>query len=183
MKKFSCFLLLFTLVFCFTACQAEKNYSIESVTAAGEPAQYKVTVFGRDKSIIYETTLYGEPEFTTLENGVLRMKTGAGNVTQYSFFDTVQNRVSPVYENPELIQDGKIVYMALDEGTPQLVVQDIFDKTVFCRVYDRDFSKTAVPADALTSAAFTDENTLQVTYLSGGDFETVEETIRLQESF
>ena len=183
MKKFSCFLLLFTLVFCFTACQAEKSYSIEPVTTAGEPTKYKVSVFGRNKSVIFETMSYAEPEFTSLENGILRMETGAGNVTQYSFFDTVQNRVSPVYENPELMQDGKIVYMALDEGTPQLVVQDIFDKTVFCRVYDRDFSKTAVPADALTSAAFTDENTLQVTYLSGGDFETVEETIRLQESF
>lgn len=180
MKKFSYFLLLLTLIFCLTACQAANNYSIEPVTAAGEPAQYKVTVFGRDKSVIYETTLYGEPEFTTLENGVLRMETGAGNVTQYSFFDTVQNRVSPVYENPELVQSGKIVYMTLNEGTPQLVVRDIFDETVFYRTYDRDFSKTAVPADALTSAAFIDESTLQVTYLSGENFEEVEETLRLQ---
>lgn len=180
MKKFSCFLLLFTLVFCFTACQAEKNYSIESVTAAGEPAQYKVTVFGRGKSIIYETTLYGEPEFTTLEKGILRMKTGAGNVTQYRFFDTVQNRVSPTYENPELVQDGKIVYMTLNERKLRLVVRDIFDETVFYRTYDRDFSKTAVPADVLTSAAFIGESTLKVTYLSGENFEMVEETLRLQ---
>lgn len=180
MKKTSCFLLFFVLIFCLTACQVEKNYSIESVTAAGEPTQYKVTVFGRDKSVIYETTLCGEPEFTTLEDGVLRMKTGAGNVTQYSFFDTVQNRVSPVYENPELVLDGKIVYMTLDEGKLRLVVRDIFDETAFCRVYDRDFSKTAVPADALTSAVFIDENTLQVTYLSGENFEVTEETFRLQ---
>ena len=180
MKKFSYFLLFLMLMFCLTACQAEKNYSIESVTAAGDPAQYKVSVFGRDKSVIYETTLYGEPEFTTLENGVLRMHTGAGNVTQYSFFDTVQNRVSPVYENPELVQGGKIVYMTLNEGAPQLVVRDIFDETVFYRTYDRNFSKTAVPADALISAVFTDTNTLQVTYLLGENFEEVEETLRLQ---
>lgn len=180
MKKFSCFLLLFTLIFCLTACQAEKNYSIESVTAAGEPAQYKVTVFGHDKSVIYETTLYGEPEFTTLEKGILRMKTGAGNVTQYRFCDTVQNRVSPTYENPELVQDGKIVYMTLNEGKLRLVVRDIFDETVFYRTYDREFSKTAVPADALISAVFTDANTLQVTYLSGENFEEVEEALRLQ---
>lgn len=180
MKRIPYFLLLLMLIFCLTACQAKKNYSIEPVTTAGESAQYKVTVFGRDKSVIYETTLYAEPEFTTLENGVLRMETGAGNVTQYSFFDTVQNRVSPVYENPELVQDGKIVYMTLDEGKLRLVVRDIFDETVFCRVYDRDFSKTAVPADVLTSAVFTDENTLQVTYLSGENFEAVEETLRLQ---
>lgn len=180
MKRIPYFLLLLTLVFCLTACQVEKNYSIESVTAAGEPAQYKVTVFGHDKSVIYETTLYGEPEFTTLENGVLRMETGAGNVTQYSFFDTVQNRVSPVFENPELVQGGKIVYMTLNEGKLRLVVRDIFDETVFYRTYDREFSKTAVPADALISAVFTDANTLQVTYLSGENFEEIEEALRLQ---
>lgn len=180
MKKFPCLLLFFVLIFCLTACQAEKSYSIEPVTTAGEPTKYKVFVFGRDKSVIYETMLYAEAEFATLENGILRMETGAGNVTQYSFFDTVQNRVSPVYENPELVQGGKIVYMTLDEGKLQLVVRDIFDENTFCRVYDRDFSKTAVPADALTSAVFTSENTLQVTYLSGENFESIEETLHLQ---
>lgn len=145
MKKFSYFLLFLMLMFCLTACQAEKNYSIESVTAAGDPAQYKVSVFGRDKSVIYETTLYGEPEFTTLENGVLRMHTGAGNVTQYSFFDTVQNRVSPVYENPELVQGGKIVYMTLNEGAPQLVVRDILTKRSFIVPMTAIFRKPPCP--------------------------------------
>ena len=88
--------------------------------------------------------------------------------------------MSPVYENPELVQGGKIVYMTLNEGAPQLVVRDIFNETVFYRTYDRNFSKTAVPADALISAVFTDANTLQVTYLSGENFEEVEETLRLQ---
>lgn len=41
MKKVPCLLLLFALVFCLTACQAEKSYSIEPVTTAGTPTQYR----------------------------------------------------------------------------------------------------------------------------------------------
>lgn len=180
MKKLHIFLLFFILsLFCLTSCQTEKSYLIEPISNAGGSTQYKVSIFGCDKSTIYETVLYTEPQITVLDDGVLRMHTGAGNVTQYSFFDTVHNKVSPVYENPELVQDGKIVYMTLHQNEMQLVVRDIFDETVFYRVYDRDFSKTAVPADALTSAVFTDENTLQVTYLSGENLKEVRETLVL----
>ena|GEM_PF-3064311 len=181
MKKLHIFLLLFILLlFCLTSCQKEKSYLIEPISNAGGSTQYKVSIFGCDKSTIYETVLYTEPQITVLDDGVLCMHTGAGNVTQYSFFDTVRNRVSPVYENPELVQDGKIIYMTLYESKMQLVVRDIFDETVLYHTYDREFSKTAVPADALTSAVFTDENTLQVTYLSGENFKEVRETLVLR---
>ena len=123
--------------------------------------------------------LQTKPQFRLLENGILQQRTGAGNVTQYQFFDVADSRVSPIYENPQLIENGKIVYMALNGQDAQLIVRDIFDETVFWS-FNRDFSEVGVAAGALTDAVFLDERTLEITYLAGEDFETVQEALILQ---
>lgn len=107
----------------------------------------------------------------------------SGPLSLVRYYDTENGRVSRFFSSPLLTYEETVAYFSVREDSIILVVQNMFEPATFYREFDRDFSKTAVPADALTSAAFTDENTLQVTYLSGGDFETVEETIRLQESF
>lgn len=179
MRKIQFLFLFFLLLLCFTACQTNRNYSVQTVYTQEIAVQYKVSVFGNDGSVLYETVLDIEPEFAELEDGILQMRTGAGNVTQYIFFDVVNNKVSPIYENPELIQFGKIVYMTFYEQKVQLVIRDIFDTSMYFRAYDRNFSKTGVLADALIAAEFLDENTLQVYYLSGEKFEEVQELLML----
>lgn len=173
------FLILLTITLCMTSCQAEKNYSVETINAQATTAQYKITVFGNDGSNLYETKLYSYPEFTFLDDGILQLRTGTGNVTQYQFFDVVKNEVSPSYENPKLIGYGKVIYMTFVGQGVQLVVRDIFDESVFYQSYSRDFSQTGVLADALISAKFLDENTLQVSYLLGENFEEVQEILIL----
>ena len=164
---------------CGAGQEADAFYSVsEARTQTGEIA-YAVTICNADGDILEESMLQTKPQFRLLENGILQQCTGAGNVTQYQFFDVADSRVSPIYENPQLIENGKIVYMALNGQDAQLIVRDIFDETVFWS-FNRDFSETGVPADALTDAAFLDEHTLEVTYLAGEDFETVQEALILQ---
>lgn len=173
------FLLALSLVLCLTSCQTKKIYSVELNYVQETIAQYRITVFGNNGSTLYETTLDFNPELTILEDGILQMRTGTGNVAQYHFFDVVNNKVSPIYENPKLIKYGKIVYMAFDNQDVKLIVRDIFDESVFFKSYSRNFSKTGVLADILTSAVFLDENTLHISYLVGENFEEVQELLVL----
>lgn len=164
---------------CGTGQEADAFYAVsEARTQAGETT-YTVTIYNAGGDILEEAVLQTKPQFQMLENGILQQCTGAGNVTQYQFFDVANSRVSPAYENPQLIENGKIVYMTLDGQNAQLIVRDIFDGTV-CWSFERDFSKTGVAADTLTGAAFLDEHTLEISYLTGENFEEVRETLVLQ---
>ena len=164
---------------CGAGQEADAFYSVsETRTQTGDIA-YTVTICNADGDVLEETMLQTKPQFQLLENGSLQQRTGAGNVTQYQFFDVINCRVSPIYENPQLIENGKIVYMALNGQAAQLIVRDVFDETVFWS-FDRDFAETGVPADALTDAVFLDERTLEITYLAGEDFKTVQEALILQ---
>lgn len=164
---------------CGAGQEADAFYSVsEARTQTGEIA-YAVTICNADGDLVEEFELQTKPQFQLLENGILQQCTGAGNVTQYQFFDVADSRVSPIYENPQLIENGKIVYMALNGQDAQLIVRDIFDETVFWS-FNRDFSEVGVAAGALTDAVFLDERTLEITYLAGEDFETVQEALILQ---
>ena len=164
---------------CTTEQESDAFYTVsEARTQTGEIA-YAVTICNADGDLVEEFELQTKPQFQLLENGILQQCTGAGNVTQYQFFDVADSRVSPIYENPQLIENGKIVYMALNGQDAQLIVRDIFDETVFWS-FNRDFSEVGVAAGALTDAVFLDERTLEITYLAGEDFETVQEALILQ---
>ena len=77
------------------------------------------------------------------------------------------------------METGKSVYVARYRQWTRLSGRDLFDEPGFWS-FDREFAETGVPADALTDAAFLDEHTLEITYLAGEDFETVQEALILQ---
>ena len=105
------------------------------------------------------------------------MVIGNGNVIVYQFFNVKENRISPHYENPALV-DNKIVYMDYNGKQFKLVVSDLFDKSNYYKEYERDFSP-GVPYCDLSSAKFIDSNKLQITYFKGSDYKEVTETIEL----
>ena len=117
------------------------------------------------------------PDFSYLDQDILQKHTGGGNVSLYRFFDISKGRSSPIYENPALVEQGKIVYMTLDEDQIKLVVRDIFDETVFYQEYIRDFSPVAAPNSDLISARFINEQQLEIVYLSGEQYTKTTETI------
>lgn len=185
MRKIQILCLLILLIFGFSSCMQSnrtqkgglriEEYSLDNIP------RYRITVCGDDGTILSEKIMEFVPDFTTLEDGILQQHTGSGLISQYQFFDIVNNRISPVYENPQCIENGKIVHMTFSQEGILLEVRDIFDTNVFYRAYRRDFAPVAVPSDALKEAVFVDADTLKVTYLLGDHYEEVQEVIDLRQ--
>lgn len=119
-------------------------------------------------------------EISRIDKNILQKRYGAGNAICYQFYDTEKNSVSPIYENIDAVDYGKIVYMTISDGMNKLIVTDLFDDEKYYREYERDFSPTAIPSDALKSANFISENKIEICYLKGNDYIETSEVIDLK---
>lgn len=156
-----------------------KNYKV--VASENEKSrEYQYLIFDNDGDVIYEGSHYKTPNLSYLSNNIVQSHTGGGNISQYQFFDIEKGLVSQIYENPGLIDDGKIVYMVFENNKIKLIVRDLFDKSKLYKEYERDFSPVAAAYNDLIKAEFIDSNKLQVTYLSGENFIEVTEILDLK---
>lgn len=157
-----------------------RNYKIVPSTKDGI-IEYHYYIYNNQGSVIFEETLLKKPDFLYVDTDILREHHGGGNVSQYQFFNVSKNLISPIYENPSIVKNGKIVYMTYKDDKIKLVVSDLFDKSKFYRQYERDFSPVAAPDGDLTSAEYIDSNKLQITYLSGSNYKEVTEIIDINQ--
>jgi len=155
-----------------------KNHKVIDLSKVDE-AEYHYYIFNNNGDIMFEETYYRIPYFSYLGNDILQVQTGGGNVSQNQYFNTDKNLISPIYYNPSLVENGKIVYMTYEGSKFKLIVRDLFDKSKFYKEYEREFSHIATPYSILISAKFIDSNKLQVTYLAGKDYKKVTEIISL----
>ncbi len=141
-------------------------------------SEYSLILYGKGKNVVKEEEYPKEPSVNLLEDGILQVTISTGSPASYvHYFDIINNKVSDVYFNPILAQNGKIVYM--NEG--ELMVSDIFDKTKIYNKIIRDFAPTANPASAVLEARFQEGNKLYIDYLSGAEEEETSETIYLNQ--
>ncbi len=140
--------------------------------------EYSLILYGKGKNVIKEEEYPKEPSVNLLKDGILQVTISTGSPASYvHYFDIISNKVSDVYFNPILAQNGKIVYM--NEG--ELIVSDIFDKTKIFKKIIRDFSPTANPASAVLGARFQEGNKLYIDYLSGAEEKETSEIIYLNQ--
>ena len=164
--------------FNFQVIEQTKNYKI-IVSKDGEIRKYYYWIFDNENNTIYKNSSYKMPNLSYFSNNIIQIHLGSGNVSQYQFFDTENGMTSPIYENPTLVDNEKIVYMSFEDDKIKLIVRNLFDKSKLYRKYERDFSPVAVAYNDLVNAEFIDANKLQVTYLSGKDFIAVTEILDL----
>ena len=158
--------------------EEDNNHKI-IVLKKDNQTEYQYYIFNNIGNIMYEGALEKKPDFSYLSNDILQLHSGSGNVSQYQFFNTKENLTSPIYNNPSLVENEKIVYMNIEDGKIKLIISDLFDKLKFHKEYERDFSPVAAPYNVLLSTKLIDSSKLQITYLSGSNFKEVTETIDL----
>jgi len=61
----------------------------------------------------------------------------------------------------------------------KLIISDIFDKALYFKEIERNFSETVPPSSAIISAKFVNSNELQIDYYVGKDFTEKSEIIDL----
>ena len=155
-----------------------KNYKIIALKNE-EITKYYYWILDNTNNTIYKSSSYKMPNLSYYSNNIIQLHLGSGNVSQYQFFDTKNSITSPIYENPTLIDNEKIMYMTFENNKIKLIVRDLFDELKLYRKYERDFSPVATAHNDLINAKFIDVNKLQITYLSGKDFIEVTEILNL----
>lgn len=155
-----------------------KNYKI-TATKKSDHTDYHYLVYNNNGKIMFEETIDIKVDFSYISSDILRRHNGGGNVSQYKYFNLNDNLVSQIYDNPSLVENGKIVYMTYEDDKIKLIISDLFDKSKFYKEYNRDFSPVAAPYNALVDAKFIDSSKLQITYLSGSNRKQVTEIINL----
>lgn len=152
--------------------QIEEFYSI----VKNEDETYTVKLFDESKKVVDETTVPNEPYVNKLENDIIQVIIYYGSpfYTTY-FYDTKANLISQAYDTPVLIDKGKVVLVQ----NKKLIVSDIFDKTLYFKEVERNFSETIPPSSAIISAQFINSNELQLEYYEGKDFTEKTEIIDL----
>ena len=181
MKKIISFLVLILMCLLFSACSdnlksPQENYS---VTYDGN-SEYSYVIYNNKKEIMDSFSSYKIVEISRIDKNILQKRYGAGNAICYQFYDTEKNLVSPIYYNIDAVDYGKIVYMTISDEVNKLIVTDLFDDEKYYREYERDFSPTAIPSDALKSANFISENKIEICYLKGNDYSETSEVIDLK---
>ena len=167
--------------------ESGRNYQIERLVnisdSQPESYSYRCLVFDNAGNVMQAEEIKGQklPRYDYIDDNTLRMRYVAGNVTGHQYFDVEKGLISQLYTNPQLVENGKIVYMTRNENYEiVLVVSDLFDSSKYFRAFERDFSPIAVPYYALHEAEFIDENNLKVTYITGTDYRRVTEVINLE---
>ena len=145
---------------------------------------YRCSVFDNAGNIMQIREIESQrlPRYDYIDDNTLRMRYGAGNVTGHQYFDVEKGFISPLYTNPQLVENGRIVYMTRNQDNViVLVVSDLYDPSKYYEEFMRDFSPVAVPYNTLHDAEFIDEKNLKVTYITGTDYQRVTEIIYLEE--
>ena len=114
------------------------------------------------------------------QNGLLVLDYGyGGNAWDERYYDISGGRVSRVFPSPEAVSDKLVAYFVSEsDGQIKLIVQDIFDSSVYYKEIVRDFSGDVYKVHF--SGEFLDNNTkLRITYPVKDKEETVTEDILL----
>ncbi|MFT9495288.1 hypothetical protein [Anaerosolibacter sp.] len=140
--------------------------------------RYTLILYSRDKSIMREEEYPREPYISLLENEIIQITLSVGSPASYvHYFDVKTNRISEEFFNPILAEQGKIII--IEDG--QLIVSDIFDRSIVYQKIKRNFSATANPSSAILEAKFIENAKLLIVYLEGDKQSEKLEIIHLRE--
>jgi len=175
-----------------TSISSGKNYKVYDISKDHKP-EYRYDIYNNAGRIVKSESVFRiDPRITYPYDGVLSIHVSLGTgyfLTQY--YDTNRDVFSDTFESPAMADHGMVVYAAYIGESLKLVVRDIFDINRYYKEFELDFSPV-VPFNAVRKAEFADENTLDITYVSGKEYEeknivlqlegTLDDTNRHQES-
>ena len=117
-----------------------------------------------------------------INDSIVDIGIGMGTgITVHKYYDANQDLFSQEYTYVVANRNELIAYIAIPEKNPmenrKIVVQNVFDKNLFCKEFPMDFSKVDTP---VVKAEFSEDGkSLQITYLSGEEKTEITETLNL----
>lgn len=136
-------------------------------------------IFDKDHSLLdYDVLWRLPPEITVTSEGLIEVYQGVGTgVHRCKYYDPDKRLISEWFFNPIALSNSMIVDLDIPVHEWRLVVQNVFDKSVYYRTFERDFSNVEYP---VTRADFINNGKqLRITYKAGLDEHEVTETLDL----
>lgn len=194
MKKIICLLLCVAFVLISGCSQTQEPNESETVTAKiVDSGKYYSVYNGELTTVCYniynkkgETVLSEETsrplKINMINDSIVDIGISMGTgITVHKYYDANQDLFSQEYTYVVANRNELIAYIAIPEKNPmenrKIVVQNVFDKNLFCKEFPMDFSKVDTP---VVKAEFSEDGkSLQITYLSGEEKTEITETLNL----
>jgi hypothetical protein len=168
-----------------TTVMCSPYYSITMDSMGEFGNEYTYTIYDRQHEIVWRETEIrsgGTVEFSLIDNRIveyhLSLSTG---IDTFFYYDLEQNVMSEYFDSVKEIRGTKVVYITMDNHIPKLIIQDLFNESLYRKEIIRDFSPIANPNDIITNAEFFVVYLLAFSYISGEDYIEVTEIINLSD--
>ena len=150
------------------------SYTVEEVNGT-----YNVSANNRWGKRIYENAYGAEPIIMQVDKDTILIRTGKGDSWITKFINGKTNRVSDNFENISAYNGQLVVYGIYEDEQLKIVIRDIYDKDkVYKEVIDT-FPNVAVGSYIIKDAQIIDEQSVDLTYYVGDEWEEKEEVVAL----
>lgn len=189
MKKY--LYILLPVLFCFlTACSPYSNLKQTQIIDSGKyyriykenDNQVRYEIYNPEGKIALSKKTDRPIEINMIGDDIIDIGIGMGTgITIHKYYNANENIFSQDFTNVLSDSDKLIAYIDVPKENPlenrKVIVQNIFDKGLFYKEFQLDFSNVDTP---VIEAKFSKDGTsLQLTYLSGEDQTQISETLDL----
>lgn len=189
MKKY--LYILLPVLFCFlTACSPYSNFKQTQIIDSGKyyriykenDNQVRYEIYNPEGKIALSKKTDRPIEINMIGDDIIDIGIGMGTgITIHKYYNVNENIFSQDFTNVLSVSDKLIAYIDVSKENSlknrKVIVQNIFDKSLFYKEFQLDFSNVDTP---VIEAKFSKDGTsLQLTYLSGEDQTQISETLDL----
>ena len=188
-KNIGLIVLIFAYLFVLSACSAPnesgKSAGIDShyTITANEDLTYSYKVFAQNGDVLFsDDRSPREPRIDQVSDSIfsVTIQAGTGRSTNWAVFCDVENsKVSETFHYVLGSQGDYVVCAGYKEGKRFIIVQNIFDKSVYYKTYELE-NVSPVAADFALGCEFDSDNKVTIIYLTGEDYTETKLTIDIK---
>ena len=176
-----CVLLLVSVAGCT---EQPKNVTLEDfyTITKNNDNRFDYTFEDKNGNVLFENKdTTKEPSIRELTADVYEIttQTGTGLSTNWAVYcDTENSKVSETFYYVLGAKGSYVVYADYENKEHTIIVQDIFNKSVYYETYKLE-NESPVAANVIVGSEFTEQGDFVVTYLSGEEFTKAEIAINI----
>ncbi len=177
-KNIELIILIFTLLLVLSACSSTPH---KSDSSAGNDSHYTITtnedltysykIIAKNGDVLFsDDRSPRQPHIDQVSDSIfsVTIQTGTGRSTNWAVFCDVENgKTSNTYHHVLGAQDNYVFYVEFEDGRHCLVVQDIFDSSVYHKAYT--LQNSGAFADPACELTFEGKGKATITYLTGNE--------------
>lgn len=161
----------------------EKTLSDLYVSTKNDDKTYSYKFYDLNNNILFQKeNVVREPKINQINATVYELKTqtGTGLSTNWAVYCDVENsKISETFHYVLGAKGDYVVCADYEEGKHFIIVQNIFNKSVYYKTYELE-NVSPVAADFALGCEFDSDNKVTITYLTGEDYTETKLTIDIQ---